>query len=62
MTSMDEPQADEAMQRLEYNGVRFRKNARAFLIAVARYVELCEAREARQALANPWLRGQVAGN
>lgn len=43
-------------------GERFRRNARAFLIAVARFAEACEAREARRARNNPWATGQVQQN
>lgn len=59
---MEEPTTDEAKRHLLGNDARFRKNARAFLIVVARYVELCEAREAQRARTNPWILGQVSEN
>lgn len=59
---MEEPTADEMKRQLLGSVARFRKNACAFLIAVARYVEVCEAREARRTRTNPWIIGQVVEN
>ncbi len=61
-TGMAEPETDEGNNQLLAEAERFRRNARAFLIALARFVEVCEAREGRRAQNNPWAAGQVTEN
>lgn len=58
---METPEADRNHQVLA-QARRFRRNARAFMIALARYVEVCEAREERRSRNNPWIAGQVVEN
>ena len=50
---MEEPEAEEVNMRLLGEAERFRKNARAFLIALAQFVEACETQEERRARNNP---------
>ena len=59
---MEEPDVNEGNNQLLAETERFRRNARAFLIALARFVEASEAREERRARNNPWVAGQLAEN
>ena len=61
-TDMEGPEPDEGSNPLLAETERFRRNARAFLIAMARFVELSESREERRARNNPWVAGQVQEN
>ena len=59
---MEGPENDEGGNSLPTQAERFRRNARTFLVAVARFVEVCEAREERRVQNNPWVADQVAEN
>jgi hypothetical protein len=59
---MEGPETDEGNSQLPAQAERFRRNARAFLIALARFVELSESREERRTRHNPWVAGQLAEN
>ena len=59
---MEGQETDEGSNHLLAETERFRRNARAFLIALARFVEASEAREERRARNNPWVAGQLAEN
>ncbi len=59
---MEEPETKNKNSRPVAEAERFRRNARTFLIELARFVEACEAREQRRAQHNPWVARQVAEN
>lgn len=59
---MDDPDLDDPLVRFLREAGRADRNARRFLVALARFNEVYEAWEEQQIDRNPWLVDQVAEN
>ncbi len=59
---MEKPEVDGKINHPLVAAKRLRRNARAFLVSVARFAEVCEVREERRARNNPWVASQVEEN